>query len=235
MESLKQLYELQELDWARAEKRNALAEVRDALAGDPQLTAAQRRMQQIEAQHSERNAQWQSAQLAAQRLEEQLKNVENRLYGGAVTNVRELEAFQEEQAALQNRISAAEDTLLEHMIATEELQDALEDAQRTFAALQERRRELLPQLQRQEQTLAAELDALDLERDDLLPPIPPRTLALYESLLDTRGGHAVSKVDAGRGICGACRIALPRSDMQRVRNSEGIVQCNNCRRILYLE
>ena len=104
----------------KGRKRNALAEVREALAGDPQLTAAQRRMRQIEAQHSERNAQWQSAQLAAQRLEEQLKNVENRLYGGAVTNVRELEAFQEEQAALQNRISAAEDTLLEHMIATEE-------------------------------------------------------------------------------------------------------------------
>ena len=235
MESLKQLYELQELDWARAEKRNALAEVREALAGDPQLTAAQRRMRQIEAQHSERNAQWQSAQLAAQRLEEQLKNVENRLYGGAVTNVRELEAFQEEQAALQNRISAAEDTLLEHMIATEELQNALEDAQQTFAALQERRRELLPQLQRREQALAAELDALDLARVDLLPPIPPRTLAIYESLLNTRGGHAVSKVDAGRGICGACRIALPRSDMQRVRNSEDVVQCNNCRRILYLE
>ena len=235
MESLKQLYELQELDWARAEKRNALAEVRETLAGDPQLTAAQRRMRQIEAQHSERNSQWQSAQIAAQRLEEQLKNVENRLYGGAVTNVRELEAFQEEQATLQSRISEAEDTLLEHMMGTEELQDALEDAQQTFAALQERRRDLLPQLQRREQTLAAELDALDLERVDLLPPIPPRMLAIYESLLNTRGGHAVSKVDAGRGICGACRIALPRSDMQRVRNAEGIVQCNNCRRILYLE
>lgn len=235
MASLTQLYELQELDWGRAEKQAALAEVRAALAGDARLAAAQGRLRQLSARHTQQNALWQQAQRATQDLESRLSSLDGRLYGGGITNLRELEAAQEERAALQTQISDAEDTLLERMIATEELQEELEAARQAVDALEAAREEALPRLRAQEESLSRELEALDAQRGEMLPLIPPRTLALYESLLSSRGGHAVSRVDAGRGMCQACRIALPQSDMRRVRSGEGVVQCNNCRRILYLE
>lgn len=235
MASLTQLYELQELDWARAEKQAGLAEVRAELAGDARLTAAQGRLRQLSARHTQQSGLWQQAQRAMQDLEGRLSSLDGRLYGGGITNLRELEAAQEERAALQAQISEAEDTLLERMIATEELQEGLEAARQAVAELEAAREEALPRLRAQEEALSGELAALDARREELLPLIPQATLVLYESLMSSRGGHAVSRVDAGRGMCQACRIALPQSDMRRVRNDEGVVQCNNCRRILYLE
>ncbi len=235
MAFLTQLYELQELDWARAERQAGLAEVRVALAGDARLMAAQGRLRQISARHTQQNALWQQAQRATQDLESRLSSLDSRLYGGGITNLRELEAAQEERVALQARISESEDTLLERMIAAEELQEELEAARREVSELEAAREEALPGLRAREEALFGELAALDTRRLEMIPTIPPRMLALYESLLSSRGGHAVSRVDAGRGMCQACRIALPQSDMRRVRNDEGVVQCNNCRRILYLE
>ena len=235
--SLKELYELQELDWMRAEKQQTLDAVRAELADESNLTLARRRLAQVETRYNAENARRRDAQLAVEQLEAREQIVQNRLYGGAVTNPRELEAFQEEQAMLRRQISEAEDILLERMLATEELQDALDSARGTASTLEEHRQRRVPELRQQEQTLSDELQSMQLRRAELLPQFPPQMLSTYETLLETRAGHAISKVEQARGmdICGACRVALPRSDSQRVRSGADLVQCNNCRRILYLE
>ena len=233
--SLRTLYELQELDWARAERQQTLAAVQAELADESRLTQARRQLAELEARYTGVSALRRDAQMVVQRLEERAQVVENRLYGGAVTNPRELGAFQEEQAMLRRQTAEAEDVLLEHMVEAEELQDALESARQTASELHARRQERVPQLRQQQVELTSELDALNSRRAELLPQLPPQMLSIYEALLVSRGGHAVSKVEPGRGVCEACRIALPRSDMRRVRSSDAVVQCNNCRRILYLE
>ena len=235
--SLRELYHLQELDWARGEKQQALDEVRAELSDESALSRARLRLTRLEAQHTNRNALRRDAQLVVEQLEARELVVQNRLYGGAVTNPRELEAFQEEQRMLSRQKSEAEDVLLEHMVATEELYDELVAARETASTLEERRRQRVPQLQQQERTLVAELDSLNRRRSELAPQFPPQALSTYETLLASRGGQAVSKVEQSRGrdICGACRVALPRADTQRVRSGDALVQCNNCRRILFLE
>lgn len=231
---LRQLYELQELDWVIAERRSSLGEVRAGLAGDATLEQVWVHLQRTEAEHERRSALMRNAQRRVGELEERVWAVEDRLYGGSITNTRELEASQEERARLQEQLSEAEDELLEHMLATEELEETLGVMRERFASLSANREKELTLLRERERALVSELESLGIEREEMLPEIQPQTLALYESLLSTRGGHAVSTVDAGRGgICEACRVALPRSDVQRLRNADAVVQCNNCRRILY--
>ncbi len=235
--SLKELYNLQELDLVRVEKQQALSTVRAELADESSLRRAQQRLAQVDAHHTNRSALRRDAQLIVEQLEARAESVQERLYSGAVTNPRELEAFQEEQAKLGRQISEAEDVLLERMVETEELEEELAAARSAFQALEEQRRERVPQLRIQEQTLVAELDALELRRAEMLPLFPPQMLSTYETLLASRGGQAVSKVELARGreICGICRVALPTSDSQRLRGGDPLVQCNNCRRILYVE
>ena len=55
---------------------------------------------------------------------------------------------------------------------------------------------------------------------------------MYESLLKTRDGSAVAKVE--RGMCQGCRLTLPTLELQRARSSEGIARCGSCGRILYV-
>lgn len=235
--SIRELYELQELDWARAEKGRVLDEVRSELADDSNLSRARLLLSRLQAQHTTESALRRDAQLIVEQIEAREQAVENRLYSGAVTNPRELEAFQEEQATLGRQKAEAEDVLLERMVAVEELEESLDETRSALSAMEERRQARVPQLQEQERALSAELDALERRRSELLPQFDGVTLSTYETLLASRGGHAVSKVEASRGndICGACRVALPRSDAQRVRSGDTLVQCNNCRRILYLE
>ena len=138
---------------------------------------------------------------------------------------------------LLRRKSEAEDVLLERMVETEELYDVLSEARDTAETLEEQRRRRVPQLRQQEQAFTAELEEINRTRSGLLPQFPPQVLSTYETLLNSRGGQAVSKVELSRGrdICGACRVAIPRADAQRLRSVDALVQCNNCRRILFLE
>ena len=234
---LRELYTLQELDWVRIEKQQALGEVRAELADNSSLNRARLRLERVEAQHIHQNALRHDAQLVVEQLEAREQSVEGRLYGGAVTNPRELEAFQEEQQMLRRQKTEAEDVLLDHMVATEELQEALTGAREAVSTLEAERRQRLPILHEQEQTLSGELEEMERRRSALAPQFNPQILSTYETLLASRGGHAVSRVESvrARDICGACRVALPRSDTQRLRSGESLVQCNNCRRILYLE
>ena len=235
--TIRDLYQLQELDWVRAERQQALGEVRAELSDESAIRRARLRVQHFEAQHNTQNALMRDAQLAVEQIEAREQLVQNRLYGGAVTNPRELEASQEEQSMLLRQRSEAEDVLLEHMVTTEELHDALAEARTASQTLEERRRIRVPQLRQQERTLTAELETINRRRSELLPQFPPQILSTYETLLGSRGGHAVSKVDQSRGrdVCEACRVAIPRADTQRVRSNDTLVQCNNCRRILYME
>ncbi len=233
--SLRLLYELQQLDSVRAEGQAALDEVQAALSDNRRIVSVQHQVERVRAQYTKQSTLRRDAELALQRIETREQEIEARLYGGAVTNPRDLGALQEEQAMLQRRRSDAEDTLLELMVIAEELQDLLTSGERTLAALEEQRRQRIPRLQDQERMLNGELAALNRDREALLPQIESHLLALYESLLSTRGGQAVSRVDAIRSMCETCRVTFPRSDLRRIRSEGAIVQCNNCRRILYLE
>ena len=237
MAMLRELYELQQLDLVRAEKQRTLDVVRAELADESNLRQVRARFANIQARYTSQNALRRDAQLAVEQIEAREEIVQNRLYGGAVTNPRELEAFQEEQSMLSRQKAEAEDLLLERMVAAEEMQEALASTQETLAALEEQRSLRVPELQRQGRMLSAELQDLNRRRDEMLPHFPPQVLSTYETLLTSRDGQAVSRVAAGRGrdICEACRVALPRSDIQRLRSGESLVQCNNCRRILYME
>ncbi|MYE54875.1 MAG: hypothetical protein F4X34_06745 [Chloroflexi bacterium] len=234
---LRELYELQKLDTVRAEKQRTLDAIRAELADESNLRQVRARLATIQAQYTSQNALRRDAQLAVEQIEAREELVQDRLYGGAVTNPRELEAFQEEQTMLSRQKSEAEDILLERMVATEDLQEALASTQEALATIEERRSLRVPELRSQGRALSGELEGLNLTRDEMLPQFPPQMLSTYETLRASRDGQAVSKVIASRGrdVCEACRVALPRSDIQRLRTGESLVQCNNCRRILYME
>lgn len=229
---IKRLYDLQELDWKIQAHEKALAEVRARLADDSALTAARQRLQLAEARLSERMGHRRDLELAIQQLREKIEGVEQKLYEGSVTNPRELAALDEERAMLQRQLGEQEEKLLEAMVQAEEAQAAREQARELASRLEGERSALRQELQGQMETLEAELAALRRERSALTPQVPAQVLALYESLLKSRGGHAVARVE--RNLCQGCRITLPETDLRRARSGQVIVQCNSCRRILYV-
>jgi predicted nucleic acid-binding Zn-ribbon protein len=235
MVSVRQLFELQETDTVSAEKDAALIEVRAKIADDGPIVAARKRAGSLEAQAEAQGKASNSAQLVVQLDQDKLKAVEDKLYSGGVTNSRELEALEEERQYLQTHLGEDEDKLLELMVAVEELQAGRDSVLKTLDGLETERETQLPALRQNQEDLEKELADLSEVRKQQIPNISPQNLATYESLRKTRGGKAVARLDAGKGICQACRIALPVGDLRKAKTSEEIVYCNSCRRILYIE
>ena len=231
--SNKRLYDLQELDWALSADEASLEEVRARLEDESEINAARARLQKLTAELDKRAPLRRTLESSLARLEERLQTAEQRLYGGAVTNPRELSASEEERRLLQEQRGAEEDSMLDVMVEIEELQSSRDATQEMLGRLEtDREAEYADLLQRQD-ALVVRIDELRLGRQRITPEIPVAMLSVYESLLKTRGGHAVAKVE--RGLCQGCRLALPTMENQRAKSSQGIVQCSSCRRILYVE
>ena len=231
--SNKRLYDLQELDWALSADEASLKEVRARLEDESEINAARARLQKLTAELDKRAPLRRTLESSLARLEERLQAAEQRLYGGAVTNPRELSASEEERRLLQEQRGAEEDRMLDVMVEIEELQSSRDATQELLGRLEtDREAEYTDLLQRQD-ALVVSIDELRRGRQRITPEIPVAMLSVYESLLKTRGGHAVAKVE--RGLCQGCRLALPTMENQRAKSSQGIVQCSSCRRILYAE
>ena len=231
--SNKRLYDLQEMDWEISDSETSLADVRARLKDESEINAARTRLARLTARLDELAPIRANIESSLSLMEERLGNAERRLYGGAVTNPRELEAAEEERRTLQEQRADEEDRMLDVMVEVEELQQGRDSTQELLSRLlAERETEYVELLERQD-VLVAKLDELRGQRRRITPDIPVATLSVYETLLKSRGGHAVAKVE--RGLCQGCRLALPTMENQRAKTSQNIVQCSSCQRILYSE
>lgn len=165
-------------------------------------------------------------------LEAKIAELDAKLYSGVVTVPRELQAMQAEGDAMRARRATLEDDVLEAMAAREPLDDEV-------AALERRRDELDREGARLraavaeaeadvDRELAAEIEA----RGAAASSIPEDLAALYEQLRAHLDGVGAAPLVNGR--CGGCHLALPATEVDRLRKEppETLVRCEQCSRIL---
>ena len=233
MVDIKALYELQLADTEIMGLESALADVRAKLADDSKLRTARDRLKRLELQFEKVSVESRTVQGSVDQLTEKINSAQQRLYGGTVSNVRELAAYEEERDTVQRQRSGEEDKLLELMVQFEELQENRDKAQSALERLESERTENIKEWTAEEKRLVSELEVQDSVRGKMTPGIPPAALSTYQLVLKARDGLAVVKVE--RGACQGCRILLPTSVEQQARTSEAIVQCSSCHRILYVD
>ncbi len=233
MVDIKVLYELQLVDTVINKLDSALMDVRAKLADDSEVRATGERLKRLEVQFEKVSGERRSAQSSVDLLTEKLKGVEQRLYGGTITNPRELGAYEGEREMVQRQRSGEEDKLLEFMVQFEDLQGNRDKTRATLERLESERTEHIEEWTAEEGRLVSELEVQNGVRGRMTPGIPPAALSTYEMLLKARDGYAVARIE--RGACQGCRISLPTSVEQQTRTSEAIVQCSSCHRILYVD
>ncbi len=164
-------------------------------------------------------------------LESKVAELDAKLYSGAVTVPRELQAMQTEGDAMRQRRTSLEDEVLEAMSTREtldeqviELENRREELDREGVRLRAAVAEGQADVDRE---LAAELAA----REEAVAGIPADVAALYEQLRARLGVAAAPLVN---GRCGGCHLALPATEIDRLRKEspDTLVRCEQCERIL---
>jgi len=233
MRSVLLLARLNELDLAVDALRARLAEVSETLKEPAALRAARRTLAQAEAELARCEATQQARDEVQRDAAAKLARAKKHLYGGEVRNPKELENSQKDVEQLSRQSAAAEDALLEVLLAVEAASRATEVAKAELsqiAATWEARQVVLrADLARLEARLAAEQARQASARN----AVPPNLLPLYDMTRLRRAGQAVAELDGDS--CSACRVAASPAVLESARYSDQLAYCENCGRLLWGE
>lgn len=177
---------------------------------------------------AQKDAEW-----ALEELERRLKQQQQRLYSGTVTNAKELSALQQEVQHLRAQQARQEEKALEMMEAAEELRARVEKKERALSEAEEDWQQANAAGVARREQLETRLQETRARRAELISAMDGELVRRYEGLRKTKQGRVVSKVE--QNSCQWCRVILTPSELQRVRVSPELQTCGNCGRILYYD
>lgn len=222
------LYQLQRIDdTARAQNRR-LVEIEALIGEGEELRYARSNFAHARDTLQELGKTQRLQELELDTVAGKLQAEESRLYGGRVTNPKELAGLQKEVRYLRQRHAELEDGLLDTMMAREDAKDRAAVQQGILEKVEAKwaRDQALLVAERDE--LQAGMAQINGRRTELLGQIPAHALNTYDYLFRTKG-FAVAPVE--NGMCTGCRVSLSAVDRQRVLDDE-LVTCSNCGRVL---
>jgi predicted nucleic acid-binding Zn-ribbon protein len=212
---------MQELHAEHAAEREAI----EALEASAEQAAHERR---------EAEASIADAQEKLQRYQQQIN---------AVTTTREYGALLQEIDHVKAQIRTGEEQGLAALERQDDARRAAVEKRHAFRDLDERYATELRRWEAEKPAVASEIGALETRVAELRAQVPRPYLSLFERLLERMGGTALAPVrrleTAAKGVqvwhCAACHYRVRPQAVVEIRNRGSLVQCESCKRILYLE
>lgn len=227
------LARLNEADLALDATKTRLAEIAEALREPAALVAARTSLAAAEKEVARLRGEQAEAEASQAKADEQIKAIEQKLYGGKVTSPRELESSQRDLAQHQKQRGVVEDRLLEVMVSLDGAISALVKAQSEVTRLAADWDARQVSLRADQAKLKALLPAQQAKQAAARQAVPPQYLRTYDHLRPRHGGRAVAELDGDE--CSACLVQAPPSKLEAARFSDELVYCGNCGRLLWGE
>jgi uncharacterized protein len=223
------LWHLQTLDHDLDTKTARHREVLAVLASDP--TASARAAHDAEQKHlNELRTSLRDRDLEAKTLDAKIKQVEERLYSGRVTNPKELEGIQQDAQMHKRQRSKLDDAMLGLMDEVEAAQKRVAETSHALEQAEATRAHAVEKLTRERDELVTQIAALTRSREQTRASLDANSLGLYERLRAIKAGRAVAQIK--HDACGVCGVSIPTGIQARARNGDELVFCPSCGRIL---
>jgi predicted nucleic acid-binding Zn-ribbon protein len=223
MSTASQLFQLQETEAEIETHEQALLKISRELKENSAVLLARVEFETARKQLDELRQSQQTLEIEIADLSAKIKAGENKLYGGAVGNPKELVSLQQDIENLKQRRAQLENRTMEIIVQVDLASATAETAGNAL-------KEVESAWHTQGHKLTTALPALIQKQKTQSAAIPPESLSYYYALKKQRG-RAVARVE--QGLCCGCRISLPTILVKRARGNI-LVQCSSCGRILYL-
>ena len=233
MPNIEQLYDLQILDSQISDLDKYLSDIKHQLSDESAISSAKSAVDKIKTYQDNLMLKHRSIENVLDDLQGRLKQLDSTIYSGNITIARELSAGQDERNFIVEDIKKKEDELLEFMVMLDTIESQHDQAQQKLSQLEKQRPAEKKSLRSKESSISKELDNFSKNKEDLLTQIPGDVLRIYQSIYKSKNGQAVVKVEGG--TCQGCHIKLTTMELQKARNAEGVVCCDSCQRILFVD
>lgn len=235
-EDLERLLAVQELDTAA----DVLRYRRDHLSERAELAARQDELAKLEASSAPLRERRHEIAKAQQALEDQIALVAEKtdgvnatMYGGSITNAKELQDLQAELDSLARRRAALEDKVLEQMVEAEPVDAELADVATRREEVDERAVGATAALVELETSIDGELAAIEAKRATAVEGLDAALVERYEALRSRLKGVGIARFEGA--TCQGCHLTLPAVEVEQVRRQArdgGIATCPECDRLL---
>lgn len=233
---LRALYELQSIDTqiARVEKACASLDDGSGLRVECERVSAEREQQRkllhdVEREYNDRDLELRGLVTKRQKHRE-------KLFGGTLTNPKELESQRQEIEMLTRNKGALEEKLLLMMDViethTQSVKQLAEQAQEQQQQCDEHLADYRERLVRMNEQLA-ELRAQRAQAVEAVRALDESLLDRYHAMLKKAHNLAIVKVDGS--MCPGCGVSFTSFAFRRLRDGDPSITCENCGRMLYYE
>ena len=210
----------------------------DDLPEQRAVDEATTRLREVEREGASLRVEVTTAEAEQRRLERDVEQYRHRLdverarlYGGEITNAREMQSAEAEIAATEARIDEREEAMLESMELVDGLEERIEDRARSAEQTSAEIAELEAARDDAARALLADRAELAAQRDRLREQIGDDAVIAYDAVRQrVTAGAAVGEL-RGRS-CSACRIELPHAEVNELRDGPPLATCPSCRRLL---
>lgn len=229
---LEALRVLQGLDDEMNQRRAEIARIQEQIASEKKKIerehqSLKQRKEETEHLLKERR----QAEVDAKEQQALIQKLGNQLF-----EVKTNEAY----STLQNEIrqhkqenSLLEERILEIMLAEDELKVKISETEAGLREAEKHSGDTQSQCQQEIKNLEAAIAGFQREWSAAALKIKPEYLENYQRLLKAKGGKALAKIE--NDICMGCRLSIRPQASIELRKYRGLLTCDNCARILYVE
>ena len=232
MTTAKQMFALQELDIILDRIQGDQSKAEHELNNGDTVDNLESELERGAEWLQETELQQKASRLEAESQKERSESLNSQLYGGEITNPRDLESLEREASNVRQLVEQQETAIAETNEKIDEAQNKKTEMETKLDEVRTAWGVRQTELKATIKELNAERAGFEGRRSKLTEDLDPSSLQQYEVLRKSKGGLAVCKVE--RGLCQGCRMSLPTHQQQRVRNGRQTVLCSSCGRMLIL-
>ena len=185
-----------------------------------------------------KNENYRNLQIKLKRIELDLAEKTNKikkhqedLYGGKISDIKELKQIQKVIANYQKEKSSIEEDVLDLMEEVEDLNKLISHLDEDLKVKEEEFKKRKEEMDLTSLAIKKNMDSLNIKRGEILSKITDgRLLKEYERLRKEKGGKAIIKVDGS--VCPGCYLDLPSDVIYQLKKNRKMIICPNCSRIL---
>ena len=231
MSRSKTLYQLQQFDSDLAKSSKRIREIEQLINDRQELNSAINIQTDAENRLNEKQKLLNHAEnlVADQNLK--IEQNQKKLYGGAITNHKELEDLQLESKSLQNYLAVLEERQLETMLESDQALSVFDKAASHVEQLSTSKSSSDNILAEESTSLENSILRIQEEKKIYLSKTEIPDLPVYQSLRKSLNGIAVTLMVSSS--CSSCGSSIPSAIAQEARSPRKLANCPTCKRILH--
>ena len=224
------LYRVQKLDLALDHNNKRIQEIDRLLDSDKTIQSAKNQIRTAKIDSQKAHQTLREIEENSRSIQTKIQISESKLYGGKITNPKELQDIQNEIASLKRHLSNIEDEQLEAMMALENYEQKLKQAETDLIKAQADFSQKSAGLLGEKSQIQKENERLSKERSATVSFVSDDALELYQNLRANKNGRPMAIIEDQ--CCAACGTSLRPAELQSAKSIK-ITYCPSCGRILY--